>query len=227
MHSLAALAVLTGLVALPTVAAPGPEIGKPAPAFTLVDAQGKTHSLSDYKGKVVVIEWVNITCPNAQAVYESGLVPKLQKKYAAKDVVWLSMIITEKQQDEYGANLISPERAQSMAADLVEKYGASPAATLIDLGGTVSAKYDTRTSMHLFVVDKNGTLAYDGALDDQRGEEGENYVASAIDAITAGKPVATTQTMPYGCHPVGDNLVGGSSSSSGSGSESSAAEEGQ
>ena len=222
MHSLAALAVLTGLATLPTMADPGPEIGKPAPAFTLVDAQGKTHSLSDYKGKIVVIEWVNITCPNAQAVYESGTVPQLQKKYTGKDVVWLSMIITEKQQDEYGANLISPERAKSMAADLVEKYSAVPTATLIDLGGTVSAKYDTRTSMHLFVVDKNGTLAYDGALDDQAGEGGENYVASTVDALMAGKPVATTKTMPYGCHPVGDNLVGGGSSD-----ESSAAEEGR
>ena len=205
MHSLAAVAVLTGLALLPGTAGPGPEIGKPAPAFTLVDAQGKKHSLADYKGKVVVVEWVNVTCPNAQTNYESGTIPTMQKKYEAKDVVWLSMIITEKQQDQYGANLITPERADSMAHAMVEQYGATPTATLIDLGGTVGAAYDTRTSMHMFVVDKNGMLAYDGALDDQSGSESGNYVATALDQLLAGKPVAETKTMPYGCHPVGDH----------------------
>ena len=213
MHSLAAIAVLTGLALLPN-AGPGPEIGKPAPAFTLVDAQGKKHSLSDYKGKMVVIEWVNVTCPNAQVNYESGIIPKLQKKYEAKDVVWLSMIATERQQSEHGEDVITPERADSMAKAMTGQYGASPTATLIDLGGTVSTAYDTRTSMHMFVVDKNGMLAYDGALDDQAGEGGVNYVAAALDEAMAGKPITTTKTMPYGCHPVGDMNNGGSDASS-------------
>ena len=204
MQSLAALAVLTGLALLPT-AGPGPEIGKPAPAFTLVDAQGKQHSLSDYKGKPVVVEFVNVTCPNAQMNYESGNIPKLQKQYEAKGVVWLSMIITEKQQSEHGEDVITPERADSMAHAMAEQYGASPTATLIDLGGTVGTAYDTRTSMHMFVIDKDGKLAYDGALDDQAGEGGQNYVTTALDEIMAGKPVTTTKTMPYGCHPVGDH----------------------
>jgi len=211
MHSLAALAVLTGLALLPS-AGPGPEIGKPAPAFTLVDAQGKKHSLSDYKGKMVVIEWVNVTCPNAQMNYESGVIPNLQKKYEAKDVVWLSMIATEKQQSEHGEDVITPERADSMAKAMTGQYGAAPTATLIDLGGTVSTSYDTRTSMHMFVIDKNGTLVYDGALDDQAGEGGVNYVATALDEMMAGKTVSTTKTMPYGCHPVGDHLNDGGSS---------------
>ena len=204
MQSLAALAVLTGLALLPT-AGPGPEIGKPAPAFTLVDAQGKKHSLADYKGKPVVVEFVNVTCPNAQMNYESGNIPKLQKQYEAKGVVWLSMIITEKQQSEHGEDVITPERADSMAHAMAEQYGASPTATLIDLGGTVGTAYDTRTSMHMFVIDKNGNLAYDGALDDQAGEGGQNYVTAALDELMAGKQVATTKTMPYGCHPVGDH----------------------
>ena len=202
MQALAAVAVLTGLALLPVRAGPEPEIGKPAPPFTLVDANGTKHSLSDYKGKMVVVEWVNITCPNAQANYESGLIPTMQKQYKAKDVVWLSMIITQKQQDENGANLISPERAKSMAKDMVEQYGASPTATLIDVGGVVSTAYDTRTSMHMFVVDRKGTLVYDGALDDQSGSGG--YVADALDQAMAGKPVTTAKTMPYGCHPVQD-----------------------
>ena len=211
MHSLAALAVLTGLAVLPGVAGPGPEIGKPAPAFTLVDAQGKKHSLSDYKGKPVVIEFVNVTCPNAKANYESGIIPKLQKQYEAKGVVWLSMVITEKQQSEFGEDIITPARADSMAHAMNEQFGASPTATLIDVGGTVGTAYDTRTSMHMFVVDKNGMLAYDGALDDQAGEGGQNYVATVLDELTAGKPVTTTKTMPYGCHPVGDHTAGGDS----------------
>ena len=205
MQLFAAIAAVTGLVMLPGTAGPGPEIGKPAPAFTLVDAQGKKHSLADYKGKVVVVEWVNVTCPNAQTNYESGNIPKMQKKYEAKDVVWLSMIITEKQRSEYGEDVITPERADSMAHAMTEQYGASPTATLIDVGGTVGAAYDTRTSMHMFVVDKNGMLAYDGALDDESGSESGNYVTAAVDQLLAGKPVTTTKTMPYGCHPVGDH----------------------
>ena len=208
MQSLAALAVLTGLALLPT-AGPGPEIGKPAPAFTLVDAQGKQHSLSDYKGKPVVIEFVNVTCPNAQSNYESGIIPKLQKQYEAKGITWLSMIITQKQQSEHGEDVITPQRADSMAHAMVEQYGASPTATLIDAGGAIGTAYDTRTSMHMFVVDKNGMLAYNGALDDQAGQGGQNYVATALDELMAGKPVTTTKTMPYGCHPVGDQPAGG------------------
>ena len=204
MQPLAAIAVLTGLALLPT-AGPGPEIGKPAPAFTLVDAQGVKHSLSDYKGKMVVVEWVNIACPNAQANYESGVIPKLQKQYAAKNVVWLSMIITEKQQNENGSGIISEDRAKEMAKEMVTTYGATPTATLIDVGGTVGTAYDTRTSMHMFVVDPKGTLVYDGALDDQSGNDSGNYVTAALDEMMAGKAVSTTKTMPYGCHPVGDH----------------------
>src|SRR5690242_17758917 len=95
MHPFAAMAVITGLAMLPGRTGPGPGgpvIGKPAPAFTLVDAQGQKHSLSEYKGKMVVIEWVNIACPNAHNNYESGLVPQLQKEYTGKDVVWLSVL---------------------------------------------------------------------------------------------------------------------------------------
>jgi len=205
------MTAVAGLALLPGLAGPGPEIGKPAPAFTLADAQGKKHSLSEYKGKTVVIEWVNIACPAAHWKYESGAVPRVQKKYAAKGVVWLSMIITEKQQDEWGQNLLSEERAQSMANDLVEKFGASPTATLIDLGGTVAAAYDTRTSMHLFVVDRQGTLVYDGAIDNRtspyvKPEDSRNYVAAALDAALAGKPVTTPKTMPGGCHLAGNHL---------------------
>ena len=210
MQLFAAIAALSGIALL---AGPGPEIGKPAPAFTLVDAQGKTHSLADYKGKVVVVEWVNVTCPNAQMNYESGNIPKMQKKYEAKGVVWLSMIITEKQQSEHGEDVITPARADSMAHAMTEQYGATPTATLFDLGGKIGAAYDTRTSMHMFVVDKNGMLAYDGALDDQSGDENGNYVAAAVDQLLAGKSVSTTKTMPYGCHPVGDHLNDGGDTS--------------
>ena len=216
MQPFAAIAAAAALAMLPSSGGPGPEpeIGKPAPAFTLIDANGQKHSLSDYKGKTVVIEWVNITCPNAQANYQSGVIPRLQKKYAGKDVVWLSMIITQKQQDEYGQNLISEERAKAMANDMVQTYGASPTATLIDVDGTVGTAYGTRTSMHLFVVDPKGTLVYDGALDDQSGEESGNYVAAAVDETLAGKPVTTSKTMPYGCHPVGDHLMDGGAADS-------------
>jgi len=221
MQPFAAVAVLTGLALLPVRAGPGPEIGKPAPTFTLVDANGKSHSLSDYKGKMVVVEWVNITCPNAEENYESGLIPTMQKKYEGKDVVWLSMIITARQQDENGANLITPERAKSMATDMVEKYHASPTATLIDVGGTIGKAYDARTSVHMFVVDRSGTLVYDGALDEVNewgmhdGANSKNYVANALDEAMAGKPVTTTKTMPYGCHTVDDFSSNNSGSQAG------------
>lgn len=212
MHPYAIMLAVAGFALLPGATEPGPKIGKLAPAFTLTDAQGKRHSLSEYKGKAVVIEWVNIACPAAQWKYESGVVPRLQKKYTAKGVVWLSMIVTEKQQDEWGENLVSEERAKSMANALVEKYGASPTATLIDLGGAVAATYDTRTSMHLFVVDRRGILVYDGALDSRatpygKPEDSRDYVATALDAALANKPVTTPKTMPAGCHMVGNHLT--------------------
>jgi len=205
MQPFAAVAVLASLAMLPSPAVgPGPEIGKPAPAFTLVDAKGKQHSLSDYKGKLVVIEFMNITCPNSRANYEAGVMQNLQKKYEAKDVVWLSMIITQRQQSEFGEDVITRERADSMAHAVTDEFKATPTATLIDEDGKVGTAYGAQTSVHMFVVNKDGKLAYNGALDDQAGEGGVNYVATALDELMAGKSVTTTMTMPYGCHPVGD-----------------------
>jgi len=183
----------------------------------LLDVHGKKHSLSDYTGKPVVLEFVNVTCPYPEDNYKAGVVQKLQKQYAAKGVVWLSVIITGDQQDQYGTNAISLRQADSMARAMTEQYGASPAATLIDRHGTAGAAYGTRTSEHLFVVDPQGVLVYDGALDSPAARDRAwmestrqvpppyvNYVAAALDATLAGKSVATAVTMPYGCHQVWD-----------------------
>ena len=156
---------------------------------------------------MVVIEWVNIACPNAQTNYQSGNIPKLQKQYAEKDVVWLSMIITQKQQNENGSKRITEERAHAMAQKMAEKYGASPTAVLVDVGGTVSDHYATKTSMHMFVVNREGVLVYDGAYDNQWRavkslEANLNFVGAALDEAMAGEPVTTAKTKPYGCHPI-------------------------
>lgn len=182
------------LLAVATQAA---EVGKPAPAFTLKDLSGKSVSLADFKGKVVVLEWVNYGCPFVQKHYASGNMPKLQQDAAAKGVVWLTINSSAAGNQGYHP----PEEMAGIAS----KQGNKAAHFLMDTGGTVGRAYDAKVTPHMFVIAKDGALAYDGAIDskatpDQQDIKGaENYVTAAIEALLAGKPVATTKTKPYGC----------------------------
>jgi len=188
--TLAILAVLTMAVASFAV-----EIGKPAPDFTGTDINGKTVKLSDYKGKIVVIESYNSDCPFCHNQYK-GAAQELQKDLAAKGVVWLLVNSVNAKNSSHR----TAEQAQKEWTD--RKINAT--AWIDDTAGTIGHLYDMRTTPHLFIVAADGTLAYNGAMDDRPQPFGDprtakNYVRAAVDELLAGKPVSVTQTKPYGC----------------------------
>jgi peroxiredoxin len=174
-----------------------PEAGKPAPDFSAVDSNGKTVKLSDFHGKTVVLEWTNDGCPYVKKHYGSGNMQSLQKDAAAKGIVWLTIVSSAPGKQGYvdgaGANGLTASR------------GAAPAAVLLDAQGAVGHLYDARTTPHMFIVDKDGTLVYMGGIDGKPATEvadipgAKNYVRAALDEIAAGKPVAEAVTRPYGC----------------------------
>jgi peroxiredoxin len=168
-------------------------VGKPAPDFTLTDTTGKTHKLADYAGKVVVLEWINDGCPFVQRHYKSKNMQTLQQTYTGKDVVWLSICSSNKGQ-----------QGNHSAADweaLRQKQGHKSTALLLDEPGTVGRAYAAKTTPHMYVIDKKGVLVYNGAIDSNNDDvtKAENFVAPAIDAALAGKPVAKATSTPYGC----------------------------
>jgi peroxiredoxin len=187
---------LFAALALTTSAAFAVEIGKPAPDFTGTDINGKTVKLDDYKGKIVVIESYNSDCPFCKNHYQTGAMQELQKNLAAKGVVWLIVDSVSKNNFSYR----SPEQAREEMA--VEKITAT--AWLDDHAGTIGHLYGMKTTPHMFVIAADGTLAYDGVIDNRPAPFGDprtakNYVSAAVDELLAGKPVAVSQTKPYGC----------------------------
>jgi peroxiredoxin len=171
--------------------------GQAAPDFTVTDSTGKPVHLADYKGKFVVLEWTNPECPFVRKHYDSANMQTLQKEWAAKDVVWLSVNSTNQSSFEYksGAQMNSWMRSQ----------GAAQKAVLIDGDSATGRQYAAKTTPHMFVVDPKGQIVYAGAIDDKRSSRPEdvktanNYVRLALTEAMAGKPVSTPNTTPYGC----------------------------
>ncbi len=172
-------------------------VGDKAPEFTLPAADGSTQSLSSFAGKTVVLEWYNKDCPFVRKHYDSGNMQKLQKEYGAKDVVWLTINSSAEGKQGYMT-------AEESKADIA-KEGAAPAHLLIDADGKVGKLYDAKTTPNMYVIDKDGKLAYAGAIDDKPSadkadiEGAKNYVTAAVDALAEGKPVEVSSTKPYGC----------------------------
>lgn len=191
-----AAALLASFATSATSALANAVVGEPAPAFTLTDTNGKSVSLADYKGKVVVLEWSNPGCPFVMKHYRSGNMPALQKKYE-KDVVWLTVNSTNSSHPDYLTGV--------QLNDFAKKYRAVPARHLLDVDGKVGQAYGARTTPHMYVVDASGKLAYMGAIDDiPSASEGDiksakNFVAAAVDEIKSGKSVSNSATNPYGC----------------------------
>ncbi len=170
------------------------EIGKTAPVFSLTDIAGQTHHLKDFKGKVIVLEWTNPNCPFVQRVYRDGIMNMAQKQYVEKGVVWLTINSTNKNHGDYE----SPESLKETFAS----WKAGFTALLMDTDSKVGKQFDAKTTPHMYIIDKEGTLVYNGAIDDDpRGgkETTVNYVKDALDALLAGKAVTTSATKPYGC----------------------------
>jgi peroxiredoxin len=172
------------------------EIGKPAPDFTGTDINGKAVKLSDYKGKIVVIESYNSDCPFCHNQYRTGAMQELQRNLAAKGVVWLVVDSVNKNNFSYR----TPEQARKeMAAEKMDVT-----TWIDDHSGDIGHLYDMKTTPDMYVIDKNGTLVYAGAIDDRPSPSDDprtakNYVSAAVDELLAGKPVEVAQTKPYGC----------------------------
>lgn len=175
-----------------------PEVGKPAPDFTLTDINGQSHSLSSFKGKTVVLEWVNQECPFVVKHYEkSGNMPKTQKAALADGVIWLQINSGHPgAQGDY-----APDKVKAWMA----KNNAASTAYFRDSDGKVGKLYDARTTPHMFVIDPQGVLRYAGAIDSIRSskesdiEKATNYVSTALAELKAGKEVTTKTSTPYGC----------------------------
>ena len=171
--------------------------GSMAPEFKGVDSNGMTHSLSEYKGKFVVLEWANKGCPYEQKHYLSGNMESLQKQWTDKGVVWLSILSSAPGQQGY----MTPAEEN----DYLKTMKASPTAALLDPTGAIGHLFDARTTPHIFVIDTTGKIVYQGAIDDKPTPDpaslktADNYVNDALNAAMAGKPVAEAVTKPYGC----------------------------
>jgi peroxiredoxin len=192
--------MLTAFTALAVVAAPvsaAAVVGKPAPNFKLADLNGKPVNLSNFRGKTVVIEWNNPECPFVKKHYGSGNMQKTQAAAAKDGVVWLTI------------NSSAPGNQGHMSAAeakaFVAKAGARPTAYLLDPGGVVGKTYDAKTTPHMFVVNKAGTVVYAGGIDDKPTpnpadvKSARNHVLAALSEVKGGKAVSVATSRPYGC----------------------------
>ena len=183
------------LLAVSVSASAAPELGKPAPDFTLTNQDGKEVKLSDAKGKYVVLEWYNKDCPFVKKHYKSGNMTKLQKKYGKKGVVWYSIVTSAEGKEGHLTAAEAKAQLKGMGAKAI----------LLDEKGEVGHLYEAKTTPHMFVVDKTGNLIYMGGIDDKPSTDiadvksAKNYVAAALDESMAGKPVTTPSSRPYGC----------------------------
>lgn len=191
-------AFLASALALATSAAlASASVGQPAPNFSATDTNGKTVSLADFKGKHVVLEWVNPGCPFVQKHYKPGNMQGLQRDFTAKGVVWLTISSTAPDASDY--------KKPADLAGWMKSNNAAATATLMDDSGKVGKLYGARTTPHMYIVNPAGTLVYAGAIDSNRSANpadipaATNHVRQALDELLAGKPVSVSSTQPYGC----------------------------
>ncbi len=193
---LPALAGLFLILSLLAKAGEAP-VGQTAPNFTLTDTYGNKHSLSDYKGKIIVLEWINHDCPFVMKLYNSSKMQELQKTYTGKGIIWLSMNSSAPGKQGY--------RTAEEANELTRQKKAAPTALLLDSEGEVGKLYGAKTTPHMFIISKDGILVYNGAIDDIRSTnvddvaKAKNYVQLALDELLAGKEVSIKTSQPYGC----------------------------
>lgn len=186
----------TCLLAMAGVSAAAPTINAPAPDFTAVDSNGVSHSLADFRGNAVVLEWTNHDCPFVVKHYQ-GNMQTLQQEATADGVVWLTIISSKPGSQGY----VSPEQAN----ELTTSRGAAPTAVLLDPDGTVGRAYGALVTPHMYVIDEEGVLVYMGGIDDKPTSNPADipgatpYVANALAALFSGSAIDPNQTRPYGC----------------------------
>jgi peroxiredoxin len=198
-HSLTPVIASLFLVtaALAPAARAAPAVGQAAPAFSATDTSGKTVQLADFKGKHVVLEWVNPGCPFVQKHYNSANMQATQQAAAAKGVVWLAVNSTATTHSDY----LAPAALASWMAN----HKAAATATLMDADGRIGRAYGARTTPQMVLIDPTGKLLYAGAIDSKASanvadiKTATNHVNAALAEALAGKAVTVAQTQPYGC----------------------------
>jgi hypothetical protein len=171
--------------------------GAAAPVFTAKDIAGKVVTLADYRGKTVILEWTNNGCPFVGKHYNSGNMQALQRRFTGEGSIWLTVASSAPGNEGY----VTPDEAR---ADIT-RWQAAPSDYLLDPDGVVGHLYDARATPHMVVIDRAGVVAYMGAIDDKPSvnlvdvKTAQNYVAAALEALAAGKPVAISATRAYGC----------------------------
>jgi peroxiredoxin len=197
MTSLFRAACTLLVVSLATAATAQARIDAPAPQFTATDSNGKTHSLDEYRGKYVVLEWHNQGCPYTRKHYVSGNMQSLQKEWTAKGVVWFTVLSSAPGQQGY----MTPSQENAYMA----KMNADPTAALLDPSGKLGHLYDAKTTPDMYIINPAGKLIYAGAIDNRPTPDeddikgADNYVNDALTEAMDGKAVATPYTRPYGC----------------------------
>lgn len=173
-----------------------PQVGQVAPAFTLTDSKGQSHSLADFAGKTVVLEWTNHECPFVVKHY-SGNMQALQKQFGTDDVVWLTVISSAPGKQGHVSS--------AKADELTSSRNAMPDAVLFDETGVTGKAYDAKTTPHMYVIDKKGVLQYMGGIDSIPSAKVDDiakatpYFSDALTAVLAGNPANPAVTKPYGC----------------------------
>ena len=191
------LLLLTFISAFSCTAQAGVSVAQPAPDFTGIDSNGGTHSLNQYRGKTVVLEWTNHDCPYVRKHYQSGNMQKLQKAATSDGIVWLSIISSApgKQGHVSGAE----------ANALTSQRNASPSAVILDEKGDIGRLYGAKTTPHMYIIDPKGTLVYMGGIDSIPSsnqadiDRATNYVSAALQSLKEGQVITDNVTRPYGC----------------------------
>ena len=194
---LAGLGLAAACLLSPAAAHAAATVGQAAPAFTLIDTAGRSVSLADFKGRHVVLEWVNPGCPFVQKHYDAGNMQATQKGAIDRGVVWLAINSTATSARDY--------LAPAALAGWMGQHRAPVTATLMDADGKAGRAYGARTTPHMYVIDPQGRLVYAGAIDSRPTANvadikvATNHVNAALADALAGRPVATPVTQPYGC----------------------------
>ena len=175
----------------------GQKVGAPAPDFKATDSNGRMRQLSEYRGKYVVLEWHNNGCPFTRKHYESGNMQRLQKEWTSRGVIWFTVISSAAGQQGY----VTAEQEN----EYLKRMNAVPTAALLDPQGDVGRLYAAKTTPHMFIINPDGVLIYDGAIDSKSTTDqsdiatATNYVSQALGEAMAGKAVSTPTSRPYGC----------------------------
>jgi hypothetical protein len=189
------IVMISILTAFPVLAAV--KIGQAAPVFNSVDTNGEPFNLDDYKGKTVVLEWSNHQCPFIIKHYGTGNMQRAQEIAVGKDVVWVTIRSSAPGKQGHVSAI--------QANEIARETGSHATIQILDPDGEIGKLYGAKTTPHMFIVDKDGTLVYAGAIDDNTSPNPEtvkgakNYILAALDDLEAGRPVQTAQTAPYGC----------------------------